>query len=388
MADLEAVITDSLNDVTIDDTSDISVDTSSDDVSTDTSSVEASSETPTETAQDASETTQDASTGYDTTAPGNAPTEPSSDPKDPFEELAGVPKVGIGGRENRIPYSRVQKITERAVSNAIETALGRKLNPGEKGVDAIKTTLARVPELEAKTSDYESRLEKVGQFEQVMANDPDRFLQMLERLPAYKEFFSFVRNALQGGGTPEQGAQAQAQPTQVDDLAEMPQPDEELPDGSRVYSMEGLNKMLAWRDSRVASQVRKELAQEFEKRYSPMESEWQERRRIEMARPIIQRQMAEARTWHLFNESENEILDVLRANPTMQLAEAYQKVVFPKLVADRTKIREQVLQEIQTAPRAPAMQSRTNVKPQATTPSTGPRSIEDIIKESVETLKR
>lgn len=385
MDNLEDVITDSVNDAVNDvDVSDSSSDAAEDATPAETPS--ASDSTPEDAAAD---TSADSSA---VASPAAAATDaPADEPQDEFSKLVGVPQMGFGGRENRIPYSRVKKITEKAADKAAsdlaEVALGRKLNPGEKALDVVKAHVAQLPELQTKLTDYETRLSSVGQFETVMANEPERFLGMLARIPAYKEFFEFVQKAsdlmdAQAAGTPQAAGQ---EPVTFAAGAGMPEPDEELSDGSKVYSMEGLKTLLAWN----AQQVEQKVTKQFEDRYKTVEpavKDWQEQRRIQAALPVVRKQIEEAKQWPLFTESEEAIIGVLRTNPQISLEGAYRQVVFPKLVAERNKVRQDVIREAQTAPTSTSVPTRAASKPGPQTGS-GPRKLEDIIKEQVERLK-
>ena len=386
--DLEQTISDAVNDsITDGDTPDVDVtpdaspepvEASTDDaVAEPAAEAEPSAEIPSPAAVAASEATP-------------------AEPQDEFAKLVGMPQVGVGGRENRIPYSRVKKITEKAVNDKVsevaEAALGRKLNDGEKAVDVVKAHVAKIPDLEAKVTDYETRLSAVGQFEDVMANEPQRFLQMLAKIPAYKEFFEFVEQGAQAlRGAPAATAQAgqSLQAASVPAGDPMPEPDEELSDGSKVYSMEGLKSLLEWNarnvETRVTSNYEKQI-KDLQSRYEPMASEWQERRRTEAALPVIRKKIEEARTWHMFNESEQDILEKLRSDPKISLEEAYRQVVFPKLIAERNKIRQEVLDEVKAAPTSTSVTPRVASKPNAQ--SAGPRSLEDVIKEQIASMKR
>lgn len=377
---LEDIITDAVNDSQLPDETPEVVET--DEVS----------DTPTEEPIESSDPAPDAPT-EETPAESEdspavaSPAAKSNQPQDEFERLAGIQQTGIGGRENRIPYSRVKKITEKAVSEVAEAALGRKLNAGEKPVDVVKAYVAKIPELESRVTDYETRLNTVGEFEQVMASEPQRFLQMLSRIPAYKEFFDFVEqaaNTLQPGQAAPAASPSQGQTTQptVPVTDDMPEPNEELPDGTKVYNMDGLKALMAWQ----AKQVEDRVTRKYEDRYKPIETEWQEQKRIEATLPVIRAQIAEAKTWPLFDDNEAEITRVLQLDPNISLEAAYRKVVFPKLVAERNSMRQNVLQEIKTAPVATSVPARAASKP--VPPSAGPRSVEDIIRDSVATLKR
>lgn len=388
-SDLEQIITDSVNDSINDvesDTPAVSQDTSPEPVEASTSD---SVDEPVAETPSTEEVAPEGATEPVVTKP--------EEPQDEFAKLVGLPQTGVGGRENRIPYSRVKKITEKAVNDVAEAALGRKLNAGEKAVDVVKAHVAQLPELKTKVTEYESRLEAVGRFEDVMEKDPERFLNMLSRLPAYKEFFEFVSEAYTAKQNQGQApAQAPSETVATATSQAMPEPDETLADGSKVYSLDGLKSLLDWNgqtvESRVAAKYESKL-QEYEKkfkeledRYNPVVNEWQEQRRIQAALPTIRKQLEDARKLPLFTENEGEILKILQEDKQISLEGAYQKVVFPKLIEERNKVRQDVIKELQTAPQSTSVTSRGGVKPTPVTHS-GPRSIEDIIKEQIATLK-
>lgn len=315
--------------------------------------------------------------------------------KDDFERIAGMPAVGPMGRENRIPYSRVKKITEKAVNELAETVLGRKLNDGEKAAEVVKAHVAQLPELTAKVTDYETRLTKVGEFENIIQNEPKKFMQMLQGLPQYQGFFQWVRSLQDGSGAAPAGATGNAAAGQAAQAAmesdAMPEPDQELPDGTKVYSLDGLKQLLLWN----SKDTERRVIQQVESQYAPIRSEFQQRREMalreaqrraaeEAVIPQIRQQLAEAATWPMFSENEEEITAALESDPNLSLDGAYRKVVLPKLVADRQSIRQQVLQEVRQAPRS------TNVPARPATQkggSTGPRRLEDVIAEAAATLK-
>ncbi len=322
-------------------------------------------------------------------------------PQDEFERLAGMPAQGFGGRENRIPYSRVKKITEKAVEKAVtdaaEAVLGRKLNPGEKAVDVVKAHVAQIPELTSKVTDYETRLNSVGEFENVMANDPQRFLTMLSKVPAYQEFFQFINYAYdhfnkQGGAaaSPEQATAGLGTPQAAAPAATagMPEPDEELADGSKVYSIQGLQRVLDWRAQQIEAKISKQFEDKYkslQERYEPIANDWQTQRRLEAAKPFVEKKLAEAQKWPLFNENEEEITKVLMKDKNISLEAAYRTVVFPKLLAERSQIKQGVIKEMQAAPTSTSIPVRAATKPVA--PNAGPRTLVDVIKEQVEKIK-
>lgn len=351
--DLSEVIEDAITDSTI----------TEDTPSTEQTDSFVAEETPTEAPVEASEVVE-----------GQEDSEPQSEVEQ-FTDGLGQPaqfamdkKLGIpshtNGRENRIPYSRVKKIVEGAEKRALE--------PLQK----------QLAELTPRVQEYEQRLAQVAEFEQVMTNDPGRFLDMLSTLPAYSQFFQmmeqFVTSQSHGGAAPpttEQQAQA------ILDNDPMPEPDNE--DGSG-YTMDGLKKLLEW-NSRV---VEGKVSQRFEQQYKPIKDRFDAEQTLQQLTPKIQKQMEEAYTWPKFSENEAEIVKVLERYPTATLEQAYQHVVVPKLVADeqklRSDIRQQVLGELKKAPPVSTGVPVSGTKPNPANLNSGPRNLEDVIQQAVQ----
>lgn len=344
MSDLQDVIEDSLTDAELPEEPDTN--TVADD--TPVEPVEVA-----EQMEESQETSGKAEDAEDTAVKPEAPK-----PADDFEKKFGIPAQSATGRENRIPYSRVKKITEKAVNDKV------------KELEASYTP--KIQDFETKIQDYEGRLQRVAEFEHVMVNNADKFLEMLSTLPTYQPFFDAVRAAFKDK-TP-----AKPQEEAPDD---MPQPNKRTSDGTMVYDLDGLRALNAWN----RAQARKEVMQEVEKRYGPIEKAWQADQHIQAVIPQVQAQIAEARTWPMFNENEAEIVEVLKSNPKVSLEGAYRHVVFPKMSAERNKIREEVLKELKQAPKATS--ATTGVSKATATPATGPRNLEDVIREAAQTLK-
>jgi hypothetical protein len=231
---------------------------------------------------------------------------------DDFDKKYGLTAQSSSGRENRIPYSRVRKITEKAVKDAEAT--------WKKNQEAGFTHLPKYQELETKVKDYEGRLTQVAQFEQVMSQDPNRFLTMLSQLPAYQPFFQRL-NELAEAQTQAQTQQQPVQP-QAPISDDMPQPDQQLSDGSLVYSMEGLKKLNEWNRAQAKREALAETQRLLDERvktveqaYAPMKQSYESFQARQAVLPAVQQQIAEARQWPLFNDSEAEIVDALQKNP-------------------------------------------------------------------------
>lgn len=289
--------------------------------------------------------------------------DPLADPtqQDEFEKRWGIPARSVTGRENRIPHSRVKQMVSKAEADTVA-----RLTKELEG----KWATERTP-LETKVKDYEDRLTKVAQFEQVLENDPKTFLTMLSQVPAYKEFFDYVNQLARSGAQPSATPQTPAG---------MPQPDQTLADGTKVYSMEGLQSLLQWQ----ADNVEQRVTQRVQQHYAPIEQEWQQQQRIAQIVPVIEKQIAEARTWPHFSELEPQVIQLLKSDPSITLERAYVKAFqehqLPKLSADRNRVRTEVLAELKQKPvssSAPVNPVRPNARP-----AEG-RSIEEIIKDSL-----
>lgn len=324
-------------------------------------------ETQTETPVEASQEPQDATSSESEStvqSPAAKLAQAEQDAKkDQFAQEHGLAAPRPGDRENRIPYSRVKSIADNAVKKAVEPFQTE-----------LKTAKDQLTQYEAKVTDYEQRLTAVAQFEQVMQSDPTRFLNILNQIPAYREIFASLQS---------QAAQTANSGNPSD---QMPEPDTQNADGTQSYSMEGLKKLLDWQAKQVETRVTGQVESRYrpvEQRYKEMELERQAQEHLNQLIPVIEGQIKEARTWVQFNENEAEITRLLQQNPTMSLEAAYQRVVFPKLVADRDKIRSEVTAELRRAPVATSVQTTASRAP---APGTGPKSVEDIIRASLEGL--
>lgn len=169
---------------------------------------------------------------------------------------------------------------------------------------------------------------QIQAFERLIREQPQELLQRLATVnPAFGQY---VKNAMPAAAAPAGGQH------------DMPAPDVILLDGSRTYSTEGLQRLLNWN----GQQTEQRLAS----RLQPIERERQQREMIEAAIPRVRQQIADAETWPLFKESKQEILAALQSDPRIDLREAYQRVVLPKMSASRSKIREEVLREMGAQP--------------------------------------
>lgn len=342
---LEDVIVSSIEDAVTEPDSTPDIDTSDD------SFVEASTDPTTSTPDDATTegATDDSSIEVASPAAKSAETK-TDDAKDDFEKRFGIPATSSGGRENRIPYSRVKKIVAKR----------------EKEIESEYTP--RITEYETKVKDYETRLTQVAQFEHIMANEPEKFVGMLKTLPAYKDYF----DKLEAAATAKPAEPA----TPIDPNSDMPQPNQKLADGSMVYDMEGIKALNEWNRAKA----RQEALAEVNKIYGPIQQQFEAQRKLQEVMPQIQRQIDEARKWPMFQENEDEIAKALNADKALTLERAYQQVVYPKLATSKDQLRQEILKELKRAPTATSAPTGA-VKPAPA--KTGPRSLEDVIQEQV-----
>lgn len=323
------------------------------DTSTDTT-LETTTETP-ETVQEGTETPEG------TSGPGSPATrteEPqaATDAYAAFAKEHGIPPQTPGQRENRLPYSRVKAIVDKAQKKAAE--------PYVKELETYK----------GKVGEYEGYLNNVQKFEDIMKNNHMQFLKMLVQIPGYQEIFQQLAGS-QAKPAPADGAVAETAP--VGDG--MPEPDMQLADGTAVYSLEGLRKRDEWH----AEQVEKRIMGKVQKDYAPLKQAWETGNyRAEKLRDV-QRQLADARTWEQFAENETEIGKALEAYPQLSLEGAYRYVVIPKLKAERNTMRQELMAEVKKAP------TSTSAPSQITKPGAGggKRTVEQIINDSIDRLE-
>lgn len=309
-----------------------------------------------------------------------APKPAEEKPKDEAKEGDDIDaepefKVDATGRKqvNRIPQPRVKAMVEKAVTKAVE---------------------AKSAEFTEKTQRYEAQIQEFEGLGQIMATDPDRFVQMLAKAyPAYTKY---------------------AQPTTpaapaVDPANDpMPQPDGRLADGTPAYSPEGFQKVQEWQ----ARQVEQRVMSKVGEKYKYLDDQRAAEQAREAQRPVVRQQMAEAmEQWDGFKDNFDAILTELQQdsaeaertgrNPRLSLHDAYRNVMTrtiktereawvkerEKLAADRNKQREEILAELRAKPNATAtlpVTAATRVDPAT---ADGPRDTRDIIRESIRGLR-
>lgn len=271
----------------------------------------------------------------------------------------------VDGRDTWLPIKTVEGMLERYVEKHRGTWTGER-----------STLESQAKELR----------EHINSLRTAVAGDPKAFLSEIAELdPRYKSFLE------------PQAARHEA-PAAAD--AKMPGPDLTLSDGSKTYSLEGLQALLEWNTARVEGRLDERL-----KPYAEREKAERERAQLtefqQKAHERFQSQMSEAQTWAGFGtlnpdgsltEVQAAVLkrlqdDTAKAKaagqrPTMTLREAYLEVHAEKLAADDTTKRAQWMKEMNQAPRSTSV---TGSRGEVTRPS-GQRTTEEITRETLERL--
>lgn len=292
-----------------------------------------------------------------------AATTPVLDDVDKALEVEGIKRT-TGERENRIPYSRVRKIvqnTEKRLKTEFET---------------------KETSRQAEFTGYKTKADQLAVVDKLIAADPDRYIRTLALLHPGK-YDKFLNP------TPAEKVQ------EADPNEGKPQPDYEFADGSPGYTAAQHQKLLDWH----ADKARKAAVDEVTKRFKPLEDKFKSEQAIEQFKPAVNAQLDRARkTWGpLFDEDyrkagegKSEILAFMQENPDVPFADAVALVLNPKqqskLTTDRTKIREEVMAELNARPRAAAKVVPNASKPD-TSGSSDNKSLEDIIRESIAGLE-
>lgn len=319
--------------------------------SVDTASIAASVISDMETGSDSSSE----STQADSAAPAQADAAVQTPPVDPddFDAVQAEITDSLGRkRANSIPHPRVKTMIEKATRKQIaEVAkeLGISKAEAELRLDDV---LGAVREKNTKFTEMDSYLSGIREIEDEMQNRPDEFVRRAAAYsPAWKKFADFLDQAAN-----PQGQQRAAVDPNADDPE--PQPDHAIKDAQgnvvgHTYSLEGLQKARAW-DRRQAA---KEAEQRVGDRLKPIEDRFKNEADREKAHRIQQdintkldATLAKASKWHGFEENAADILAALKADKSLTLHDAYNHVVFPKLAADRGKMREEILAEINKTP--------------------------------------
>jgi hypothetical protein len=220
-----------------------------------------------------------------------------------------------------------------------------------------------------------------------------------ERAEMYRDIQGDPRALLEKLAQFNPGLQTFLTPQQATQLAQtaqamsdqMPQPDLPLADGSRTYSLEGIQKLLDWKTAQVEARLDSKLKPFTEREQQAAQREKAQQAQAQ-AREKAQSQMTEAQTWPLFgpiasdgklSEFQNEVMQAYLADKSLDLRGAYMKVALPRLTEDDNAKRARLLKEQATAPKAPAL-SRSGGESMR---KAGPRTTVEIAREAIAKLE-
>jgi len=293
------------------------------------------------------------------------------------QELGLNPPV----KDNRMPYTR-----------AVKTALKLVRESRAKDADAVKAR-------EAESATWKAKAENFDRVNQ-LANNPQAFLSWLasQRPDLYSRYLEAKR---EGDTTPD-AKKTDAQLAR--DADPEPQPDLTYDDGSKGYSAEGWKKHNEW----LIREGRRQASEEFEKRLKPIEQERATLQQRAELKKTVDAQQAKARKRYgtLYDDhiaevfaavakadAEAPIVGYSKSGQPIKRIVPFDDIVYDvlqplkdaQLAADRNKVREEVLGELQTRKDAAATR-KPAVSTKAVDEDTE-RSTEDVVRAAVSAAK-
>jgi hypothetical protein len=278
-------------------------------------------------------------------------------------------------RTNSIPVPRVKEMRTKDQQKLL-TTLAKELGmtPAEGAALKMEDVVGVIKEHGTKRTNYETKLKQVDAVEKLIATDPDRFMQIVSEInPGFKAYAKKEATAAVTKSTAEEDPE--------------PQPDYDLGNGQFTYSVEGLRKLRAWERRQAVKEVNAGL----DARLKPVEEKAKaEQERAEYEAWYNDRlafhtqRLEKARKWPKFTDNELAIIQAMQTDPSVSLEDAYMQVVVPHLAGDRTKIRQEILDEIERQPKT----SSVAVSPAVTKPADNkPKSTADIAREVMASME-
>ena len=313
---------------------------------------------PSDTASDDTPAVDAAADSGDDALAGDAAADEGTGDGTPAADAAAesVAAADTGKPQGPIPFAQHKKILENART---ETTTLRTEN------ESLKSQLQTYGEERAAYGLADS--------------NPDLFAKVMLEDP---KISAAIHKAL---GTPAAAGPAGEKDTPAP--AARPKPDRLLDDGSAGYSQEAMDALLAFeRDSLSSSLTEKfnKLVSEKFGLVEPLVQEHQAGKMFEAARVRMSGVVEDARnTWPGFKDHESEIKAWLAKpeNGRATLEEAWRRVAVPKLQQSRDDQRVEILKELEG--REAAVQSVNGPRARKAPDKTGPRTTEDVIKQSI-----
>lgn len=288
-------------------------------------------------------------------------------------EALGLKAPKDGERENRLPYGRVTKIVGNAIKKTTEKFQ------------------AQVTEVTERATKAETQLATYSKVDKLIDTDPDRYVGMLAALHPEK-YGKFV----QAGKAAPVAGPAAATPAAG---RSKPQPDATFPDGTKGYSDAGFEDLLKWNREEGAREANAQMQAEFDKRLGPIEKERASARMIQERLPGVQNRLEKAKKrwgplfeadYNKANEGKSEILKLMKANdgedgrPFLSFEDCTAEILLPLMQKSRDDMRTGILEELKGRPAAAV---RTPASPAKAGVDAGPKTMEDVIRESIRSLK-
>jgi hypothetical protein len=265
------------------------------------SDVDATEDTVVDTSTDDAIETKTAETEAETTSEADVTPEAKQTEEAVDELLEELKASGFKPRnekDNKIPYTNVQKITanrEKRAVEAVAKALGA--DPTTVAFDKLETAIA---EKIGSYASLEAEAENFHRAEEIMLNDADRYIRILATIEPQK-YGKFLKVLGEGA----------AEETADDDFnIELPEFDLTLGNGVKTYSPEGIQKAFASVFKQAVEVGRKQASETAEAALRPIkdrEAQAEETRYIEQRHKDIM-------TWRGMDTHYDAWLNALKAD--------------------------------------------------------------------------
>lgn len=299
----------------------------------------------------------------DATPPAAPVAEPEAPPVVSDDTLDSLKAELAGKRDNRIPYSRVTKIVDKAVATAT----------------AVAKQEAEASVAQYRTPEFQNGLTAM----RVADESPEQFLTALAQAdPRYAAL-------LQGSSLVAPKAPAGQPAAQQAPAEGSVEPDIQLSDGTLGYSADAIKRVLAAERTAMTKLFETQLGERM-KGLEPIQQEHRIGKMRAEAETRVTAKVAAAEKWPGFKEAQEEIAGAIHAatqrGETLSLEDAYIQHAIPKMqkkyTTDEAAVRAKVVAEMNKAARA-----ATGVAPAAPAGPVGPAgdtdSLEAVIRASL-----
>lgn len=305
---------------------------------------------------------------------------------DPFAKEYGLTARRADGKDNRIPYPRVKAISDNQVKKVV-VQLAKELGISKAEAELkLEDVIGEIGTRKSKFGDFEKRISNYERIDQLAATNGDEYIKLLAQIAPdrYQKFADWIQNP----------PQAVAQKGVVD-AANDPEPEPDYPikdaQGNVIgltFSLEGQKKREAW----IERKLQREFQRTLDDRFKPLDEQRAEAAKKEKDRLAaeafekeatdrVKRRIDRVTKRHGWAEHSEAIKKAV-VEKGMDIDDAYYDTVIPALMAERSKMRADILAELKGAPAS----TSTTVN---TPPNAGgkPQSIEDIINASIAGVK-